>query len=86
MTRSRRADAPAAYELRVEGHLEDRWTAWFDGLTITQEDDGTTSLRGLIADQAELYGLVAKVRDLGVSLVSVTRLPAQSPRSAGRGT
>ena len=65
-------DAPAHYELRVEGHLDQHWSAWFGGLTLTHEDDGTTTLRGLVTDQAELHGLLAKVRDLGATLISVT--------------
>jgi hypothetical protein len=68
------ADPPRAptYELRVHGHLDERWSSWFDGLTLTHEPDGTTTLRGPVADQAELHGLLAKVRDLGATLVSVT--------------
>ena len=60
--------APAHYELRVEGHLDEHWSAWFGGLTLIREDDGTTTLRGAVADQAELHGLLAKVRDLGATL------------------
>jgi RimJ/RimL family protein N-acetyltransferase len=59
------------YELRVAGHLDDRWSAWFGSLELGHEADGTTTLRGGVADQAELHGLLAKVRDLGVDLVSV---------------
>jgi hypothetical protein len=62
---------PACYELRVDGHLDDRWSAWFGGLRLTHDSDGTTSLTGPVADQAELHGLLAKVRDLGVTLISV---------------
>ena len=67
----RRGQAPARYELRIDGHLDDRWTAWFDDLTLTRESDGTTTLRGLVPDQAALHGLLAKVRDLGATLISV---------------
>ena len=63
---------PPRYELRVGGHLDEHWSAWFGGLTLTHEDDGTTTLRGAVTDQAELHGLLAKVRDLGVTLISVT--------------
>lgn len=66
--------APQCYELRIQGHLDQRWSAWFGGLTITHNDDGTTTLRGLVTDQSELHGMLAKVRDLGVTLVSVTPL------------
>ncbi|TMR97692.1 hypothetical protein [Nonomuraea basaltis] len=66
-----RGQAPARYELRIDGHLDDHWTAWFDDLTLTHENDGTTTLRGLVPDQAALHGLLAKVRDLGATLISV---------------
>jgi hypothetical protein len=68
---SRGGQTPARYELRLDGHLDDHWTAWFDDLTLTHEDDGTTTLRGLVPDQAALHGLLAKVRDLGATLISV---------------
>lgn len=67
------------YELRLLGHLDPHWSTWFAGLTLTQEADGTTSLRGTVADQAELHGLIAKVRDLGVTLLSIT--PADTTMS-----
>ena len=63
--------APAHYELRVEGHLDEYWSTWFGGLALIREDDGTTTLRGLVADQAALHGLIAKVRDVGATLISV---------------
>jgi hypothetical protein len=63
--------APAYYELRIEGHLDEHWSAWFGRLSVIPEDDGTTTLRGLLTDQAELHGLLAKVRDLGTTLISV---------------
>ena len=62
------------YEIRVNGHLGSRWAAWFDGLRLTNEDDGTTVIRGAVADQAALHGLLTTVRDLGVPLVSVIQL------------
>jgi hypothetical protein len=68
--------APLHYELRIEGHLDEYWSIWFGGLTLTREDDGTTTLRGAVADQAELHGLLAKVRDLGATLISVKTLDA----------
>jgi hypothetical protein len=61
----------ARYELRIGGHVDVLWTAWFDNVTLTHEQDGTTALRGLLPDQAALHGLLAKVRDLGVTLISV---------------
>ena len=63
--------APTHYEFRIAGHLDERWSAWLGGLTVTPEDDGTTTLRGPVTDQAELHGLLAKVRDLGTTLISV---------------
>lgn len=69
---------PVWYELRIEGHLDAYWSAWFGGFAITHDDDGTTTLRGVVADQSQLHGLLAKVRDLGVALVSVTPLDTGS--------
>ncbi len=66
-------DNPGLYEIRLKGHLDSRWTAWFDGLTLTHDSDGTT-IHGLVADQAALHGLLQKVRDLGLPLVSVTQV------------
>ena len=60
------------YEIRIKGHLDSRWTAWFDGLSLAHESDGTTVIHGLVADQAALHGLLQKVRDVGLPLVSVT--------------
>ena len=62
-----------SYEIRLKGHLEPRWADWFDGLTLTQESDGTTVLRGSVVDQAALHGLLGKVRDLGLPLIAVHR-------------
>lgn len=59
------------YEIRLKGHLEARWAKWFDGLTITLEEDGDTLLSGVVADQAALHGLLKKVRDVGLPLLSV---------------
>jgi hypothetical protein len=63
----------ATYEIRVKGHLNTRWADWFDGLTLTQERDGTTVLTGSVVDQAALHGLLGKVRDLGLPLIAVRR-------------
>ena len=62
------------YEIRLKGHLDARWAAWFDGLSLTHESDGTTVIHGPVADQAALHGLLQKVRDLGLPLVSVIRV------------
>lgn len=66
--------APGRYEIRLKGRLDARWTAWFEGLSLTCESDGTTLLSGPIADQAELHGVLRKVRDLGLPLLSVTQV------------
>jgi len=73
MTEPHEPSAPIPeYELRVAGHLDEHWSAWFAGMTLIHEKDGTTSLRGPVADQAKLHGVLAKVRDLGATLISVT--------------
>jgi hypothetical protein len=74
-TSVRSAQEPDRYEIRVKGHLADRWTASFDGMTLTRQADGTTVLDGPVADQSALHGLLRKVSDLGVPLVSVTSTP-----------
>jgi len=67
--------APAQrYEIRVSGHLGSRRVTWFDGLTLTAEDDGTTVISGPVVDQAALHGLLQKLRDLGITLLSLTSL------------
>lgn len=73
---SRSVDA-GQYEIRIRGHLDDRWVAWFDGMDLTTLHDGTTLIRGEVADQAALHGLLAKVRDVGLPLVSVAHADAQ---------
>ncbi len=60
------------YEIRVTGHLDTRWAAWFEGMSLTHAADGTTALSGMVADQAALHGLLQKLRDLGVPLISIT--------------
>ena len=63
---------PGRYEVRLKGHLDQRWAAWFDGLSLSRETDGTTIIHGPVADQAALHGLLQKVRDTGLPLLSVT--------------
>lgn len=67
-------DSPAFYRLRVKAHLDDQWSDWFEGLTITREPNGETLLCGMVTDQAALHGLLKKVRDLGLGLISVSRV------------
>jgi len=67
------------YEIRVSGRLSSRWATWFDGLTVTNEDDGTTVIAGPVVDQAALHGLLQKLRDLGITLLSLTRTAPGEP-------
>jgi hypothetical protein len=74
-------DRPEArrYEIRLAGRLDTHWVAWFDGLAVSHQGDGTTVISGSVADQAALHGLLQRVRDLGVPLVSVTRVDIDQP-------
>jgi len=73
---------PMVYQIRIKGHLGRQWTDWFEGLTITLEDDGVTLLSGPVVDQAMLHGLLKKVRDLGMPLLSVSPVgPGQADAS-----
>ena len=73
---------PTLYKIRIKGHLGREWTDWFEGLTITLEDNGDTLLTGPVVDQAALHGLLKKVRDLGLPLVSVNPVkPGQADQS-----
>lgn len=67
---------PATYQIRIKGHLGAQWADWFEGLRITLEANGETCLSGLVVDQAALHGLLKKVRDLGLPLISVNRVNA----------
>jgi hypothetical protein len=83
---------PLVYQIRVEGHLGQQWMDWFEGLTISLEDNGETLLTGPVVDQAALHGLFKKLRDLGMPLLSVnpvdpglpTSLPLRGLRGAGQ--
>jgi hypothetical protein len=66
------------YEIHVRGRLDQRWASWFDGMTVSTDADGTTMIRGPVADQAALHGLLARLRDLGLPLLSVTQVPHSS--------
>ena len=67
-------DEPGLYEIRIKGHLDTRWADWFEGLTITALNNGETLLTGIVVDQAALHGLLKKVRDLGMPLISVVSI------------
>ena len=73
---------PMVYQIRIKGHLGQQWTEWFEGLTITLEDNGDTLLTGPVVDQAALHGLLKKVRDLGLPLVSVNRIEPDQAAAA----
>jgi len=86
MNHSRTDEAGSApesehYEIRVRGHLATRWADWFDGMTLTARDDGTTVIRGRLADQSELHGVLRRLSDLGLPLVSLT--PTDPPDHEG---
>ena len=68
---------PGLYEIRIKGHLDDKWADWFDGLTITRADNGETLLHGTVIDQAALHGVLRKVRDLGLPLLSVMQVDSK---------
>jgi hypothetical protein len=77
----RRCSGLQPYEIRVQGHLDARWSDWLQVLTVTRERDGTTTLRGPPLDQAALHGLLTRIRDLGLPIVSLRRI---CPHSADR--
>ncbi len=74
-------DEPMVYQIRVKGHLGPQWSEWFGGLSITLEDGGDTLLTGPVVDQAALHGLLRKVRDLGMPLISAIRVEPPSRRT-----
>ncbi|HEX8079400.1 MAG TPA: hypothetical protein VF557_04255 [Jatrophihabitans sp.] len=87
-TSAGRSDQPVRYEIRVQGRLESRWAAWFDGMSLADEGDGVTNIHGPVADQAALHGLLQRLRDTGLPLLSVTPVasdqldpPTTGPRS-----
>jgi hypothetical protein len=81
----REVNQPMVYQIRIKGHLGQQWTDWFEGLTITLEEDGNTLLAGLIIDQPALYGILKKVRDLGAPLLSVNSV-GSSPQDNKQAT
>jgi hypothetical protein len=79
-----RRNGSPRYEVRLKGHLDPRWAAWFDGLDLTTDADGTTTLRGPVVDQAALHGVLQRVRDIGLPLISVHQLDADREDITGR--
>ena len=87
MSRPQERRLPPTYRLRVRGHLDEHWSRWFGDLELTHSDDGSTSLTGVISDQAELHGLLNKIRDIGVALLAVEVVdPSDSAQPTGRTT
>jgi hypothetical protein len=74
------------YEIRVKGHLDPRWSAWFDGMSLTAQSDGITCIHGPVVDQAALHGLLQKLRDTGLPLISVTQLDPDQPHRSDEPT
>jgi len=72
------------YEIRVQGHLDQHWSAWFDGLIISHDPDGTTVLRGPLADEAALHGVLSRVRDLALPLLALKRIDALVEEKGGQ--
>ena len=77
----RDSDKPMTYQIRIKGHLGQQWMEWFDGLTITLEQDGNTLLAGPVIDQAALHGILKKIRDLGMQLLSINSI-GQDPQDS----
>lgn len=82
MEQKRAPDQPSVYQIRVKSHLGPGWTDWFEGLTIACEENGDTLLTGALIDQAALHGLLKKVRDLGILLISVNLIETRQVRPA----
>ena len=77
--------AAERYEIRVKGELGEHWSAWFDGLEVCSQAGGETSISGPVADQAALHGVIAKIRDLGLPLISIVRIEPDQPAKHGSG-
>jgi hypothetical protein len=73
------------YQIRLEGHLNGAWSGWLDGMTVVHEEDGTTVLTGPVADQPALFGLLVKIRDLGLTLLSLQRVSDDTGEESGQG-
>jgi hypothetical protein len=76
---------PDIYQIRVKGHLGSQWSAWFDGMTITNQPNGEALLAGPVTDQSALHGLLIKIRDLGLPLLAITQAPDRSDALGGSG-
>lgn len=76
---------PCVYQIRIKGHLNRQWMDWFGGLTVTLEENGDTLLTGPVVDQAALYGLLRRIRDLGMPLLSVNRIQRGPSATLGTG-
>jgi hypothetical protein len=76
-------DQPMVYQIRIQGHLGRQWMNWFEGLNITREENGNTLLRGHVVDQSALHGILKKIRDLGMPLLSVNVVDSNQPDMAG---
>jgi hypothetical protein len=76
---------PVVYQIRIKGHLGRQWSDWFEGMTVTLEDNGDTLLTGPVVDQAALHGLLRRMRDLGMPLVSISPLEHGPPATPGKG-
>jgi hypothetical protein len=81
MSQTPDSNQPVVYEIRIAGHLPARWSAWFEGLAVAPEPDGTTLLSGPVVDQAALYGLLRKVRDTGLTLIAVNQIPSKQEQA-----
>jgi hypothetical protein len=80
------AHDPSWYEIRIQGHLDERWASWFDGMDVEPQPGGITTLRGAVVDQTALHGLLARLRDLGLPLVSITSGGAEPGPGGGHDT
>ena len=78
---TRRPDGSELHEIRVQGHLDERWSDWMEGLVFTHESDGTTTLTGPLADQAALHGVLTRIRDLALPIVSVRHVGPAAERA-----
>lgn len=76
-------DAPKIFQIRIQGHLGQQWAGWFDGLTIALEEDGNTLISGLVIDQSALHGILKKIRDLGMPLLSVNPVDSEQETKTG---